>query len=167
MGRGTTETGNGEGRTEVVVLPPGARAPWTPRDPFGWFARVIAVRTIPAGATVGYGSEWRAKRPTRVATIPVGYVDGFLVEPAARTESVKESARAAARVAARATGVKESPRAVFFGRRRAPVIGRIGMQLVTVDVTAMPDVEEGSVVRIPGRRLLVDPSIERIAIGDG
>ena len=144
----------------------GARAPWTPRDPFAWYARVIAVRTIPAGATVGYGSEWRAKRATRVATLPVGYVDGFLLEPAARTESVKESARVAARVAARATGVRKSPRAVFFGERRAPVVGRIGMQLVTVDVTSIPDVEEGSIARVPGRRLLVDPSIERVAVAD-
>ncbi|TMK80181.1 MAG: alanine racemase [Actinobacteria bacterium] len=147
--------------------PPGARAPWTPRDPFAWYARVIAVRTIPAGATVGYGSEWRAKRATRAATLPVGYVDGFLLEPAARTESVKESARAAARVASRAAGVRESLRAVFFGERRAPVVGRIGMQLVTVDVTSIPDVEEGSIARVPGRRLLVDPSIERVAVADG
>jgi alanine racemase len=147
--------------------PPGARAPWSPRDPFAWYARVIAVRTIPSGSAVGYGSEWRARRPTRVATLPVGYTDGFLLEPAARTESVRESARAAARVAARATGIRESPRAVYFGDRRAPVIGRIGMQLVTVNVDAIPDVTEGSVARVPARRLLVDPSIERVTIGDG
>jgi len=147
--------------------PPGATPPWTPRDPFAWYARVIAVRTIPAGATVGYGAEWQANKPTRVATLPVGYVDGFMLEPAARSESARESARLVARVVARAAGVKESPRVVFFGDRRAPVVGRIGMQLVTVDVNAMPDVEEGSTARIPGRRLLVDPSIERIAVGGG
>ena len=147
--------------------PPGATPPWTPRDPFSWYARVIAVRTIPAGATVGYGAEWQAKNQSRVATLPVGYVDGFMLEPAARSESAKQSARMVARVVARAAGLKESPRAVFFGERRAPVIGRIGMQLVTVDITGMSDLEEGSIARVPGRRLLVDPSIERIAIGDG
>jgi hypothetical protein len=41
------------------------------------------------------------------------------------------------------------------------------MQLVTVDITEMADVGEGSIARVPGRRLLVDPSIERIATGDG
>ncbi|HEV2685101.1 MAG TPA: alanine racemase [Actinomycetota bacterium] len=147
--------------------PPGVTPPWAPRDPFAWYARVIAVRTIPAGATVGYGAEWQAKKPTRVATLAVGYVDGFMLEPAARSESARESARMVARAVARATGVKESPRAVFFGERRAHVVGRIGMQLVTVDVTGMPDVEDGSIARVPGRRLLVDPSIERITIGDG
>ena len=40
------------------------------------------------------------------------------------------------------------------------------MQLVTVDVTSIPDVEEGSIGRVPGRRLLVDPSIERVAVAD-
>jgi hypothetical protein len=39
------------------------------------------------------------------------------------------------------------------------------MQLVTVDVSGLLDVEEGSIARIPGRRMLVDPSIERIAVG--
>ena len=147
--------------------PPGVTPPWKPRDPFMWNARVIAVRTIPAGSTVGYGAEWQAKSPTRVATLPVGYVDGFMLEPAARSESARESARLVARVVARAAGVKESPRAVFFGEQRAPVVGRVGMQLVTVDVSAIPDVKEGSIARVPGRRLLVDPSIERIATGDG
>jgi alanine racemase len=147
--------------------PPGVHAPWTSRDPFAWYARVVAVRTIPSGSSIGYGSEWRAKRPTRVATLPVGYNDGFLLEPAARTESVRESARAAVRIAARATGVRQSPRAVYFGDRRAPVVGRIGMQLVTVNVDGIPDVREGSVARVPGRRLLVDPAIERVAIGNG
>jgi len=146
--------------------PPGASAPWTPRDPFAWYARVVAVRTIPAGSTVGYGAEWQAKRPTRVATLPVGYVDGFILEPVARSESARESFRAAGRLAARAMKVRESPRAVFFGDRKAPVLGRIGMQLVSVDVTDMPDVGEGAVARIPGRRLLVDPLIERITVGN-
>jgi alanine racemase len=147
--------------------PPGARAPWKPRDPFAWYARVIAVRNVDAGATVGYGSEWRAPEPTRVATLPVGYVDGFVLEPAARTESVKETARAAARIAARATGMRRSPRVVYFGERLAPVVGRIGMQLVTVDVSGLAEVAEGSIARVPARRLVVNPSIERIAVGDG
>jgi alanine racemase len=146
--------------------PPGVKVPWTPRDPFAWYARVIAVRTIQAGATVGYGAEWQAKRPTRVATIPVGYVEGFLLEPAARTESIRESIRAAGRIAARAAGVRESSRVVYFGDRRAPVIGRIGMQLVSVDVTGLPEVTQGSVALLPARRLLVDPAIERIPIGE-
>ncbi|MGZ4138309.1 MAG: alanine racemase [Actinomycetota bacterium] len=146
--------------------PPGAQPPWTPREPFAWYARIAAVRTIPRGSTVGYGSEWRARRATRVATIPVGYVDGFGVEPAARTESVRESVRAAARIAARATGLRRSPRVVEFGDRRAPVVGRIGMQLVSVNIDGMPDVGVGSIARIPARRLLVDPTIERIAVGE-
>jgi alanine racemase len=142
--------------------PPGVQAPWQHNRAFNWFARVAEVRAIPAGATVGYGSEWRARRETRVATLPVGYVDGLTLDPAARTESVREAARAAARIAARATGVRESPRAVFFGDRRAPVIGRVGMQLTTVNVTGLPDVVSGSIARIPARVLLVNPAIDRV-----
>jgi alanine racemase len=145
--------------------PPGAHVGWKAMDAFAWYARVAEVRTVAPGTTVGYGSEWRAKRATRVATLPVGYADGFGLEPAARTESLRESFRSAARIAARATGIRESPRAVYFGERRAPVVGRIGMQLVTVNVDALPDVGVGAVARIPARRLLVDPAIERITTG--
>lgn len=142
--------------------PPGATAPFPLRETFRWYARAVAVRTLAAGATVGYGGEWRARRPARVATIPIGWADGFGTEPLARTESLRDAMRAGGRVAAVAMRRRPSPRAVFFGDRRAPVLGRIGMQAVTVDVTGLDGIEPGSVARIPARRLLVSAAIERV-----
>lgn len=144
--------------------PAGADAPFPLKDPFAWHATVVSVRELPAGATVGYGSEWKARAPTRVATIPIGYADGFGLEPAARSESITEAARLGGKVAAVALGRKQSPRFVWFGDRKAPVVGRIAMQEITVQVDDIPGVAIGTVARIPARRLVVTPSIERVYV---
>lgn len=80
-----------------------------------WSAPVLQVRTIPApGQSVGYGAIWCADRPTRVATLEVGYAQGF-----PRTLS--------------------GGRGVVYGNgQAAPVIGRVSMNLMTVDVTDLP-----------------------------
>ncbi|MCA1833797.1 MAG: alanine racemase [Actinomycetota bacterium] len=142
--------------------PPNARAPFPLRDAFTWYARILSIRTVAAGESVGYGSEWRAKRATRVATIAVGYADGFGLEPAARTESWQEAAKAGARLAIVAAGVKKSVRAVRLKGVRAPVVGRISMQQSTVSIGHIPDVRVGDVVEVPARRLLVGTHIQRI-----
>jgi alanine racemase len=141
--------------------PVGVSAPFRLIDAFSWYAAVVAVRDLPAGATVGYGGEWRAKEQSRIATLAVGYADGFGLEPAARSESIMEAARLGGRVAAVALRRRPSQRFVWFGERRAEVVGRIAMQQTTVRVDGM-DVRAGSIARLPARRLLVDPTIERI-----
>jgi alanine racemase len=142
--------------------PAGVRASFPLADAFAWHATVVSVRDLPAGATVGYGREWRARQPTRVATIPVGYVDGFGLEPAARSESFVEAAKAGGRVAAVAFRRRPTRRFVWFGSRVAPVVGRIAMQEATVDLEGLADVRIGSVARIPARRLLVGEHIDRV-----
>jgi alanine racemase len=144
-------------------LPPGVpRAPFPLRDAFAWYARVAAVRDLPAGTAIGYGGEWRARRRTRVATLPVGYADGLGLEPVARSASVAEAARAGGRVAAAMVRPERSLRAVYFGEKRAPVLGRIAMQEITVSLEGIDAVEVGSIARIPCRRLLVNPQILRV-----
>jgi alanine racemase len=79
-------------------------------------ARIIQIREIKAGQPVGYGATYRAREPQRIATIPVGYADGYL-----RSLSGVGVARLAG--------------------REVPLVGRVSMDLVTLDVTAVPEVE--------------------------
>ncbi len=144
--------------------PPGAKAPFPLEETFHWYASVVAVRTIPAGGTVGYGSEWKAKRTERVATLAIGWADGFTAEPNARTPSVTGAVTATAKTLARAAGAREDDRVVRFGSRRAKVIGRVGMQTVTVSLTGIPDVAVGDAALVPARRLLVNPAIDRVYV---
>lgn len=140
--------------------PPGATAPFPLEETFVWHARVVAVRTVPAGASVGYGGQWTAKRASRIATLAIGWGDGFTAEPHARPATLANAASGAARSLAAAAGVKTSPRVVYFGSNKASVVGRAGMQAVSVLVN--DDVAVGDVARIPARRLLVGSHIERI-----
>jgi alanine racemase len=144
--------------------PPGARAPFPLEEAFAWYARVVAVRDVEAGATVGYGSEWRARTRTRVGTLAIGYADGLALSPAARTESLAGTATVAARSLAVLARRRPSPRSVLFGGRRAPILGRIAMQEVTVSLEGLPEVGVGDVAALPARRLLVSPAIERVLV---
>ncbi len=89
-------------------------------------SRVIALRDLPAGESVGYMRHFVAERDARVATIPMGYADGLrLTEP--------------------------NRGAVLINGRRAPVVGRMMMDCVVVDVTALPAVRVGDEVVVIGK----------------
>lgn len=77
---------------------------------------VVQVRDVAPGEAVGYGAAWTATRPSRIATVSAGYADGIL----------------------RALG--NSNVDLFAGDIRCPVVGRVSMDLITVDVTALEEV---------------------------
>lgn len=76
-------------------------------------ARMIQCRDIAAGDSIGYNHTWRASRPSRIATLAIGYADGY----------------------PRALGNRAS---VAIGGHAAPVVGRVSMDTLTVDVTEVP-----------------------------
>jgi len=86
-------------------------------------AEILQRRTVRAGETVGYGATWTASADTEVATLNLGYADGFL-----RCFSDKGVALA--------------------DKRELPVIGRVSMDLIAIDVSAAPDLGEGDWVAI-------------------
>jgi alanine racemase len=100
-------------------------------------ARILQVRKIDAFQTVGYGGAWRAARPSRVATIALGYADGYFRTLINRTH-------------------------VHFSGHRVPVIGRISMDLVTIDVTDVPEHEcqVGTTVEVLGPHMTPDDLAE-------
>jgi alanine racemase len=94
-------------------------------------ARVLAVRDIPAGATVGYSATWTAARPTRIATVGIGYADGW--------HRAHSNAGAA-----------------FFDGHPVPLVGRVSMDLTTFDVTDLPAARPGSWLELLGPHRAVD-----------
>jgi alanine racemase len=94
-------------------------------------SEVIAVKTVEAGETVGYGGAWRAPRRTSMAVVAVGYGDGY-----------PRSAR---------TGTP-----LLIDGQRAPLIGRVSMDMITADVTGMQAVRVGAPVELWGGLLPVE-----------
>ncbi len=103
---------------------PGAPNPM--RLPVRLQARVLAVREVQAGTGVGYNATWHAARPSRIATVAIGYADGL-------HRSVSNRGQA------------------FFDGRPVPLVGRVSMDLTTFDVTQVPGVVPGTWLEIIGR----------------
>jgi alanine racemase len=101
-------------------------------------ARIVQVREVEEGDTVGYGASWMAKRATRLAIVAVGYADGFL-----RAASVSD--------------FKPGAEAIVAGRR-CPLAGRVSMDLLAVDVTDVPGEAplRGDTVGLLGEEIGVD-----------
>ena len=101
------------------------------------------IRWIEAGATCGYNAQWTAWRPTRLATLLIGYADG-LPRGAGATDS-----RPGAEVA--------------VGGRRCPLVGRVSMDLAIVDVTDLPEdaVRAGDPVELFGGSVDLDDFASR------
>jgi alanine racemase len=92
-----------------------------------WKTRIVSLRTIQPGETAGYSATFRAARPTRLALLPVGYADGLNRQLSNRGS-------------------------VLARGQRAPIAGRISMDLTTIDVTDIPGVEIGDEVVLIGRQ---------------
>jgi alanine racemase len=106
-------------------------APWCGQDAelrpvLSLRARVARAMDVERGATVGYGRTWAAARPSRVALVMCGYADGYR----------------------RSFGNRAH---LLVRGRRAPVVGRVAMDMCMVDVTAVPGVQPGDVATIIGR----------------
>ena len=133
------------------------------RSTWRMFTRVLSLKDVPAGWAVGYGAERTTTRPSRLATIPVGYADGLAVQVSARSVlSFTDRLRA---VLAAMRG--PSHLYLLSEGRRVPVIGRVGMQISAIDVTDFPDIQVGSALEVPCRRVTSNPLIARIFCVDG
>jgi alanine racemase len=101
-------------------------------------ARILQVRTVPRGETVGYDATWTAKRTTRLAVVAVGYADGY-----SRSASASDE--------------RPGSDAIVAGER-CPLAGRISMDLMAFDITDLPDnaARRGDFVTLIGGEISVD-----------
>jgi alanine racemase len=98
-------------------------------------SRILAVRTVPEGESVGYGAAWTARRISRIATVALGYGDGYP-----------------------RTMPPGSP--VLTSAGRAPLVGRVSMDSLAIDITDLPGVTVGQEVVLWGEGLPVDELAE-------
>ncbi|MFT7144398.1 MAG: alanine racemase [bacterium] len=93
---------------------------------------IMQLKKIKAGESIGYNSTWNAQRDSQIATIPYGYADGF-----SRLHSNKTN--------------------FYIGHYKAPVIGRVSMDMTTLDVTGIPDdILKNTPVTIVGDKNTID-----------
>lgn len=94
-------------------------------------AELIAVREVAVGEGVGYGAGWVAERPSRIGAVSCGYADGY---------------------------PRHAPNGtpLWIAGRRVPLAGRVSMDMLTVDLSDLPDAAVGDAVELWGAHLPVD-----------
>ena len=96
-------------------------------------AAIDEVRWLPAGHTTGYGAAWKAKKPTQIAVIPVGWYHGFTCETGHDIFRFRDCLRDALGAVKRMIFKKKIY--VTINGKKCPVLGHVGMLHTTVDVT--------------------------------
>jgi len=91
-----------------------------------FLSRVTHVKTLPAGREISYGGTYVTTRETRVATVPVGYADGYRRQLSGKFH-------------------------VLIHGKKAPILGRICMDQMMVDVTQIPETQVNDRVTLVGR----------------
>ena len=103
-----------------------------------WLSRVTHVKTLPPGQAISYGGTYITRRQTVVATVPVGYADGYRRNLSGRFY-------------------------VLIRGRKAPILGRICMDQLMVDVTDIPGVQVNDRVTLIGQDGTEEITVEAIA----
>jgi alanine racemase len=100
--------------------------------------KILQLRSVDAGVSVGYGATHRASRASRIATVALGYADGYPLSLSNRGTA-------------------------FVGETEIPVVGRVSMDLITLDVTDVPPalLAPGQMVDFIGPHNPVDVVAER------
>lgn len=95
------------------VVPPPLHTTLPLRPVMSLTSRLVSVKGVRPGEVVGYGALWKATQPSRIATVPAGYADGLDMRLAGSGH-------------------------VLVRGRRAPIIGSVSMDMITVDITGLP-----------------------------
>lgn len=117
-GLGTSYDAVRPGISAYGVLPDGLDGARELQPVLSLHSQIVFLKDVPTGATIGYAGTWSAPRPTRIATLPVGYNDGLSWRLGNSGE-------------------------VLVRGRRAPIVGRVSMDYTTVDVGHIPGVQVG------------------------
>jgi alanine racemase len=103
-----------------------------------WRTEIARLKELPPGHAIGYGTTFRTMRASRIATLPVGYADGYDRHLSNKGE-------------------------VLVRGKRAPVVGRVSMDLVTIDVTDVGGASIGDEVVLLGRQGSEEIAVEELA----
>jgi alanine racemase len=104
----------------------------------GLYSRLISVKPLKKGETVGYGTGWVCQKPTTLGVVAIGYGDGY-------------------------PRYAETGTPVLVNGRRVPLIGRVSMDMITVDLETQPEAKPGDPVCLWGK----DLPVEEIALHAG
>ena len=129
-------------------------------DPWVARAKVVYLQNVPKGTFVGYQSIYKTKKATQLAVIPVGYADGFGVEPHFTPQGVIDLGKIIVKNMAALFGKTLGQEKITLDGKPVRIAGKIGMQLTVLDV-GLEECQLGDEVEIPLRRTQANPYLCR------
>lgn len=94
-------------------------------------SQITAIHHYPANTPIGYGATWKSPNPSRIGVVPVGYGDGYPRHVSPQTP-------------------------VWIRGHLVPIVGRISMDMLNIDLTKTPFIQEGDTVELWGKNLMVE-----------
>lgn len=131
------------------------------KDPWKAKTRIVHLQKIPRGTYVGYQSLYKSKKETTLAVVPVGYSDGFGLEPKMVPQGILDLGKIIVKNAAALFGLQLGREKMLLKGKTVGIAGKIGMQLTVLDV-GDTDCKAGDEIIVPLRRTLANPRILRI-----
>lgn len=126
---------------------------WSLQETWECKARLIDIRTLAKGTSIGYGREYHLRRPLTVGVVPLGYGQGLELEP--QTSPGRLLRQAIGR------GLKATNR-IYQGDVALPILGRISMGLTSVDLSKKPHLKVGDEVQVAMRRVTASAELPRV-----
>ncbi|MFW6437754.1 MAG: alanine racemase [Armatimonadota bacterium] len=132
------------------------------RETFELRSKIVHLGTVGVGGKVGYGGDFRVRRETKLATVPVGYSHGLGMLPLSIAQRPQTAVKGFLSGIAGGWGREKHLPMVRIRGHEAPIIGRIAMDHCTVDVTDLQEVALGDDVVLPARRTSVSADLPRV-----
>ncbi len=141
--------------------PAGVQGDMKLRDPFKFKCRVISLKTLKRGSTLGYYRTYRLKSDTRIAVIPAGYIDGLALEVGNQPAGLVDLLKIILKTILAYIGVNRFSKTVLIEGKNYPVRGKVFMQMAMVEISPGEIIAVGDEVEVPVRKTLVPESVPR------
>ncbi|QGG47079.1 alanine racemase [Heliorestis convoluta] len=143
---------------------PGVTTDKTPtlQEAWSFKTKIAHLADLPSGHGVGYGRAHITGRPTKIAVLPVGYIDGYQLEPISVPVNLWDLTKILLKTTAAYFGIGSLARNVRIKGKTVPVLGKVAMQFTMIDVTSVKDIKIGDTVELPARRTVINSNLPRV-----
>jgi alanine racemase len=137
------------------------------QDPYKFKSRILSLRTLEKGSSLGYYRTYILKRTAQIAVIPVGFNDGLTMEVANRPVGLLDMIKKLAKIVLAYFNFSRFNLFVTIKGKEYPIRGKVFMQMALVEIPDGVDVNIGDEVELPVRKTLAANNIIRIYVEEG
>jgi len=131
------------------------------QDPFLFKSRIISLRTLPAGSYLGYYRTYKLKRQAQIAVIPVGFVDGLMVEVSNKPIDFIDLVKKIVKIILTFLDMRQGTQYMQINDSKFPIRGKVFMQMAMVEIPHHYQLQLGDEVVVPVRKTLSANDVPR------